>query len=364
MDLRRLLFKLMLWSLGAAAVAGVLAMLTASYDVAARIAGTALLTSVAAGVLWKLEPNVCEPAARSAALLGMVVTIVCYLLALPALWDIGPEEELWLTALGTAVTGATAVGSLRLWPSAKAAVAARAGLICSGGVWLLWMVPTWLVDGRSDSDWWETVLAVGIYAALMTICLIDVEPSARGLWRWAGAGCAIGACGVLLHEIWSSGVDHFKLITVLTSATAVAVHANLAGQVPLGGPYRWIRVGTIAAGVFTALGVDFLIVGELTGDNFVARLSGAAAIVTGCGSLALVVLSRLNREPTELPSLSALTEIKLICPRCQRRQTVPLGAAVCPRCGTRISVSIKDGGCEDSDPAAMRSQEFSVVSSV
>ncbi len=340
MERRQLLFTLMLWSLGIAAIAGVLAMLTATYGVAGRIVGTALLTTVAAAVLWKLSPTLDESASTPGGLLGVALTLLCYLLVLPAIWDFGPEAELLLTALGTAICGGATLASLRGLRLPSTQLTAATGLAAGGLVWVLWMISTWLVDGQTQDEWWQTTLAVGFYSTLAALAWMDFQNSAASLWRAAGAACAVLACGLLLHQIWSSGVHHLKPVTVLTSVTAVVVYANLALRVPLEAHQMWILTCTLVGAVITALGVDLMTVGELDGDSFVTRIAGAAAIATGCGTLALLVLARLNREPGELPTLATLDRVTFLCPRCRQKQTVPFGEAICPRCDTHVHITL------------------------
>ena len=77
----------------------------------------------------------------------------------------------------------------------------------------------------------------------------------------------------------------------------VFAHASLASLVPLKTGQQWLRLGTIAAVAVAALFLDLEVVLQPDrGNSMLGRISGAAAIVASCGSLALIIFApRLAR---------------------------------------------------------------------
>ena len=90
--LRRVSLRAMLWLLGVAAVIGVLTVLTASYDVLGRVAGTVVTTAIAAGLLWPLSILVDRDRGQGAGLLGMASVMLVYMLVIPLIWDLDRNE--------------------------------------------------------------------------------------------------------------------------------------------------------------------------------------------------------------------------------------------------------------------------------
>ena len=80
--------RIMLWLLGIAAVLGVLAVLTESYDVVGRVAATAAVTGVAAGLLFPCLSMLDEEKKWRAGVLGTVSVFAGYFLVVPSIWEL------------------------------------------------------------------------------------------------------------------------------------------------------------------------------------------------------------------------------------------------------------------------------------
>ena len=348
---RRLFFQIMLWSLGAAAVAGFFAMLTASYDVVGRVAATAFATAVAAGIMWRLEALLDDRAKLVSGLLGMASTGICFLLSLLGIWT-GEEDEWrwWVTIWALAMTTPVAMGCLQLIAKGRELVASLVGLLFSGIVLVLWLIPIWITT-TNRPEWSATVAVVAGYAALATLCLLSVSRSVRDAWRWAGVAAAALGCVVSLRAIWDRAPvsdSTLDAITVLVSVASVIAHANLTFLVPLRPSQVWIRWGTIGSAVLTATAIDAITVFDLHGDTLTARFAGAMAIVAGCGSLALAILARYNKlTASPFPARSdridppMFEEMTIVCPRCELQQKVALGGAQCSKCSLEISIRVQ-----------------------
>ena len=88
MPLRTVLLRLMLWSLGLAAAAGVLAVLFRGGNLVWRLVGTGVTTAVACGLMIPASLLVDRNDRRWAGLLGMAAVIVEFLMALAVIWDV------------------------------------------------------------------------------------------------------------------------------------------------------------------------------------------------------------------------------------------------------------------------------------
>ena len=114
MAFRKLLLRVMLWSLALAAVCGVLAVLFSGHETAWRVVGTMVMTAVAAGLMMWMSVLSEKPRTREAGFLGMSVVVAEWVLGEFLIWDVQQafgldyhvEEAAGLTMLfgaGTAI---------------------------------------------------------------------------------------------------------------------------------------------------------------------------------------------------------------------------------------------------------------------
>ena len=143
----------------------------------------------------------------------------------------------------------------------------------------------------------------------------------------------------MLHE-WGPQPLYEKPITLLTSIGVVVAHTSLTLFVPLGPGQLWVRVGSSVAVVTTAVFLNLeLLVSPASGISMLGRIAGAGGVVASCGTLALMVLARLNRRRHGDTVGGEVTEVTLFCPQCGKKQTLALGGAECSRCGLTIQVT-------------------------
>lgn len=115
---QKLLFKVMLWSLGVAAVLDVIAVLTASFDVVGRVTATAFLTSAVAAFQWQAAIRLEQ--SPSAVKIAQAGALLFFIFALCGIWRIGNEGKAWGTGficLGSMTVAAS--GWARLDPKYK-----------------------------------------------------------------------------------------------------------------------------------------------------------------------------------------------------------------------------------------------------
>jgi hypothetical protein len=138
---------------------------------------------------------------------------------------------------------------------------------------------------------------------------------------------------------------------VVVSFAAVVAHANVCLFVPLMQGQRWVRVVTILAAAATAVLIDALVVADERGRELPMgqNLAAAAGIIASCGSLALLVLARLNRHLDRAPVLSEVRELTVICPGCHKKQTVRVGDSACPTCLLKFHIRVEEPRCPTCD---------------
>lgn len=364
MPLRTILLKGMLWSLAFAAVTGVLAVLTQGGELAWRVVGTGLTTALACGLMLSISTQIDSEKTRSAGLLGMVVVIVEFLMALMLIWEVPRlvlgkswEDEIGSTMLclflGTIVI--TCLMRLRLEPYGL--VAARVGIVVTLAAFFAFMAAIWMPEARNViGNWRQTGSVVCLFGGLAVLALVGLGTGDRRHWRWAGIVASISACAMWLIDIWLDvGTDPgFVVFCVLLSLAAIVAHANLSMMCPLTPGQRWVRIGTIAAVILAAGMVDLIVIDDKLFPvgveiDVLGRIAAAAGIVAGCGTLALCVLARINRKVDYEQLSPELTEMVVLCPRCGKKQSVRFGGAVCAVCTLRIAIRIEEPRCPKCD---------------
>ncbi len=364
MELRKLLLKIMLWSLGFAAFTGVGAVLLQGGELAWRVVGTGLVTAAASGLLISILQLLDRKKTRAAGLLGMGAVVAEFVMALMLIWDViellfglTVEKSVGLTMIFLGLFLAVAMLCLTFISTALTRWACRLGLGLSAVVFIVLMIATWL-PGRpfAHDRWGETALTVSVYGAMCALCLVGVGVSDRR-WRWAGVGAAVIAAVMWLIHFWVGTSSNLGVVILvsLTCITAVVGHANLAILCPLTIGQRWVLWATIASVMVTAGLIDLIFIDEKFlhlawgSREMLGRCTGAAGILTGCGTLALVVLAALNRRVDYEPVSRDMLEMTVICPRCATKQSIRVGDEQCKQCGLRIHTRVEEPRCPQCD---------------
>jgi hypothetical protein len=152
----------------------------------------------------------------------------------------------------------------------------------------------------------------------------------------AGAAFSISAYAIIrdIHEISA-------LFVRVVSVAAVVAHANAMAWCPLKPAQRWLLWGTIGASIATGGFVDLARISSPWQEEMLGRLAGATAVIAGCGTLALLILARINQRVAPVAvTLTDLREVMLTCPRCRARQTIAIGPGKCGACGLVIQVRL------------------------
>ncbi|MDX1681990.1 MAG: zinc ribbon domain-containing protein [Phycisphaeraceae bacterium] len=353
---RKWIIRILLGSLAAAGGLGALAMVVGEAEVFGRVALTAFWVALACAAVIGSEKLYSSKSTRAAGLLGLTGTVVVFLMVSALTWV--PDrawdvEEWWLTALIFTLSTLAAVAFMKLAASRpKARLAGQAGLCVTAVTVVLALLGVWWPSGsgwiRIHEKWWMTTLAVGGISLPALLSLVGWSRGDRWWWRWAGVLAAVGAMGLALWGIWAE-IDSDPTLFVGLVATAVAIgHASGMRECGLVGGQRWVSRVAVAATVITAALFTWLVHLEYHSsvDQALLRWNGAVAVIASCATLGALILSRFNLS---INVDDHVNEIRLYCPRCQKKQTVGLGDDTCENCGLHIEVTIRDQTCPQCD---------------
>lgn len=362
MAFRKLLLRVMLWSLALAAVCGVLAVLFSGHETAWRVVGTMVVTAVAAGLMMWMSMLSEKERTREAGLLGMGVLVMEWVLAEALIWDVRAafgasyrlEESLAFTMLFAVPTAVWAMLALGVRRRKGFEVAAVFGLVVAGVVAALWGLALWWPTSGSGWLWGRSLLtanlgesawAVAALGAVATVLLLD--SATRRWWVWVGMGCAAVALAMWLAAIWMEIHESNGTAECIASVAIVGAFWNVLRLVRLRDAQQWVVWGTMVVGAATALLLDVVIVMDKqhADVDLLGRMAAAGGILVGCGTLAIVILSRLNRHDVAPAEMPAVTEMIGVCPVCQKKQKLKVGEAKCEACGVIIEIKVKEPRC-------------------
>lgn len=349
MNYRKLLLRIVFWALGLAAGFGAAGVIFAGHDTLWRIVGTCAATAVGALLLLWAAQFLEAEASWFSGFLAVSLIVIEYLTILGLIWAFfgRAEERVAITAVCLAGTGISAVGFARVITQPPAVVLARFGLVASAAVFVLFMVGTWdRVQGQFlDVTWrWHQVaFSLAGFSILAVISLVGAGTDRRH-WRWLAVVAAAAGFAISAYAILKNVRETSALFICIVSLAAVVAHANALLCCPIKPGQRWLLWATIGAAITTGALVDLGAITKPWQEEFLGRMAGASAIITGCGTLAVLVLARLQRrsgpEAAATRSQPPAPEIVLVCPRCGRKQRLPMGVAKCACCGLGIEVRV------------------------
>jgi hypothetical protein len=360
MTFRQGLLWLMLVSLGLSAVAGALAVLTAGSDVIWRVVGTGCTAALAAGLLLALSFLLDKEKSRSAGLLGTMAVVVAFLLTLALIWDLGStlssrfrmEESMALTLLAVLIAAPPAMLFLGIAPAQSAKWAARIGLATCATAFVLMLLGSWferLNFYDLQGKLWGSALVVGASGLLAAGSLAGAGTDRRH-WRWVGVAAAFVGLVLGLVGVWRELHEGGFWPMFAWGLAVIIAHANLSLICPLTPGQQGVRVITIGAVVLAMVLLDASAWKSPDIDWETAnRGAGAAGVVAACGSLALLILARLNRRMGSPMTPPSVKDISITCPWCQRKQIVPLGESNCVHCGLRFRIAVEEPRCPRCD---------------
>lgn len=351
--------RIMLWSLGMTAAAGVAVIFATDNEFLLRLLGTTAATAVAAALLWPLTRVADKPLTRVAGLVGMTSVLVDYFVVLALIWAemFLPQgryhffDPVFLTFWHILATAAPAVVFLLFLHQAEGWLASRVGVACCILAFIELLLGTWVPRSLMNYEerWFD---AAGMTAVFGLLAVANLAGKLRDhLWRWAGVLASVVAWLMVSIHVFrplhsASGETVFTLLTTLAAVTA---YANLVLLPKLSPLHEIFRLGTVGLGTLTALLVDLIVICEIHHIPFksfsdtLGRLAAAAGILTACATLAILVLALINRSrsPTTAVAL-AWIEMAITCPSCGEQQKVPLGDSTCRKCRLSFSIRISE----------------------
>jgi hypothetical protein len=378
MSSRRIILVFLLVALGLSAVTAIFAITAGSDQIVFQIIMAAIVTALAAGLLLPLTLLTDRPTLRLTGFLAMGVVVLSWLSALFLIYLEGPgissrwrwEDALAFSFIFTLITGIPAVGFSLLQRYRWARFAVPAFLAAAGLAWLFTQVaataiillPNPLVIGgrsvRPDEHLLLTACAVYGLGFAVAALLVNFRCGDRRHFRFVGIAVAALALVLFLFAIWlplfqggryrqSDNIARFAFFFSILAG--VLAFINLFLMARLRDSQHWLQMLTIGLTVLAGALATPLSFSRFYGPTFetLARASIAVTVAVGSAGIALIVLSMLNRKPpaTLAPGALTATDITLFCPRCQTKQTLPLGDAACKTCELLLSIKAVEPRC-------------------
>jgi hypothetical protein len=343
---RKVLLRVVFWTLGLAACFGAAGVIFAGHDMLWRIVGTCAATAAGAFLTLAASRQLDHEATWLPGVMAVSLIVTEYLATLGLTWHLfgSAQEPAALTMLFLAATTVPAIGLSAVMRRPDDALSARVGLFASAAVFVLLMVGTWGGWlGKVPAERWHSLgLSLAVFAVLAVLCLIGSGMDRRH-WRWLGVAAAGAAFSITAYAIILDIHKTSAFFVCVVSVAAIVAHANAMAWCPLKPAQRWLLWGTIGAGIATGGFVDLARITSPWQEEMLGRLAGATAIIAGCGTLALLILARINQRIVPVAAtLADLREVALTCPRCRTRQTVAIGSGKCGACGLLIRVRVQE----------------------
>jgi len=258
----------------------------------------------------------------------------------------------------TCIAGARTLGG-------RSHVAGVCALTCGLGALIFFLADTWMYGGFFSGfifgagtvtlgvslRWYGlTLLITGSAAAL------GLVPSRSSWTRWPliAVLLAIVAGGVSATiisrdiQLLVKGPFSSDIVALSKTATTCVLAAFAIGGANLLLLPKLDARGRLAqlAGVgFVALSASLAIVWMWTEDDQWGAAFGASCIALVCGVVGVAIIARFTRQPVLVSDKAILSKLELVCPRCQSRGMVPLGASSCASCGLRFRIDVEEPRC-------------------
>lgn len=266
------------------------------------------------------------------------------------------SEEFAFTVLTLFLVGAQAFISflLRGWASTR--VAGWVGIAACSVVEACFVTAIWgqhLFWAQSqsvlDDRWWMTGWWFALFGSISVMLLAGLKRPDPRWWRWIGIMASCIGVVMMLAGIWLQDYEDIRPFSVTTTVAIVAAYANLMWLISLRQSQHWVRYATFSVACLTAVLINALVfLNEVNtqSHDLIVRGAASGAIITSCGTLALLVLLAFNRRGEAAAQLAKALTITIVCPRCHTRQNAPYGTSRCKACGLRLRLMFDEPKCE------------------
>jgi hypothetical protein len=358
MDYRKGATRVLYYSLGIAALAGVLAMILPNAgEVIGRLIGTAIATAVGSAILLlAIQRFEVQTTRIFGAALGLLTLIVyfCTLIAIwvnlltPFLGRSNLEEKFALTAFLFAGCGSLIIAGLLFIHSKRLQVAGLVLSITWSSSLLGWLLIIWIITKPASEQFLENLLfplqtlfplivlacirrhiaymVIALFFALaccittqVSMFLTDGHPELNlqlfdAILITGGIASLLGIANIIQYRkskyafLW---LERFTLIIVSIAITVLCMSIWFDSQhLPV--PEVLVRVG-VGTGILSSTAIIGLLVGQSLRSSRFAKFDGRG--------------------------------LEGICPRCQTELTIPRGKSHCPTCGLRMKLQIESPNC-------------------
>jgi hypothetical protein len=355
MDYRKVATRILFYSLGIAALAGILAVfLPNTNSIIPRLLATAIFTAItAAFLLFSIQRIEVKRTRLFGASLG-IVTCVAYLLTLGSIWielasrTAQLSEKFGLSAL--LIVGCGALISIGLLgTSSKQLRFAGYALtiiwtICLG----IWLTNLWLFYNQKGVEFFGYIaFPLQTLFPIIVLCFIR-KPL---LYMCTACTFAIASCIFTQVAMFLTEGDIAKeetlfiLILICGGIGAVFGIANIIQFRAKKYAIRWAELGTlliVSIAISTFCINIWFAMNNIRPTDLSFRLAVGTGILSSTAILGLLVGQMLRASVFTLYDGSGLQGI---CPRCNSTLQIPRGKSHCLTCGLRMKVLIESPDC-------------------
>lgn len=359
MNYRKIALKILFYSLGVAALSGVLAIiLPHSGDVIGRLIGTAICTAfVSILLLFSINRLEVQKTRLFGASVGLF-TCAIYLSTLGLIWvefitsslgfRVRAEDEFGFTALILAGCGSLISLGLLGYYYKKLRIA---GLMFSG-IWsislVLWLPVIWGISDPALTLLIENIVyPLQSHVLIIFLCFIRISRVRMAI------GGAVAMAGCLASQIVMIKTDGqfdenefwFLATLLLTGIALILGIKNIIQFRNRENAIRWAELATISivsiSVVLLAMNVYIGVSREPIPDLLV-RFSVGTTILSSSAIIALLVWQVLRASAFTSYDGNGMPGI---CPRCTTEIQIPNGKSECSICGLRMKLQIESPNC-------------------
>ncbi|MBC8310561.1 MAG: hypothetical protein ISR75_06150 [Phycisphaerales bacterium] len=355
MNYRKVATLILFYSLGIAALSGILAVfLPNTNSIIPRLLVTAIVTAITAALLlFAIQRIEIEKTRLFGGSLG-IVTCAAYLLTLGSIWigyairTVQLSEQLGLSAL--LVSGCGALISIGFLGNANKRLL-FAGYALSI-IWcidlLLWLCAIWLYYNQSGGQFFGYIaFPLQTLFPIIVLCFIRKPILYMCMTcTFAIASCIFAQVAMFLTEGDIAKDDTLFILTLICGGIGAFFGiANIIQFRAKKYAIRWAELGTLVIVSIAISTFCFNIWFEMNrvhAPDFIIRLAIGTGILSSTAILGLLIGQMLRGSVFTLYDGSGLQGI---CPRCNSTLQIPRGKSHCATCGLRMKVQIESPNC-------------------